>query len=187
LTSDFVLCRKSTDLSWEGDETSAAVAEEVSAPASEESAPLPQAETVTPIVEATLPEAIVVKGEYTTVIQPSSSSSQIPWGTDPMCLVLTGAEVEGSTIPEAVLVEGVVPETEVATGAATEPAETAAPGVAEVVRGDALPEPMSEAATTSRDGLELLADDLINPATVARNLESMRRTEQWMKVCNSTL
>jgi hypothetical protein len=46
---------------------------------------------------------------------------------------------------------------------------------------------MSEAATTYRDGLELLADDLINPATIARNLESMRRAEQWMKVRNSTL
>jgi hypothetical protein len=45
--------------------------------------------------------------------------------------------------------------------------------------------PMSEAATTSRDGLELLADDLINPATVARNLQSMRRAEQWMKVRDS--
>jgi hypothetical protein len=47
--------------------------------------------------------------------------------------------------------------------------------------------PMSEAVATSRDGLELLADDLINPAMVARNSESMRRTEQWMKVRNSTL
>jgi hypothetical protein len=37
--------------------------------------------------------------------------------------------------------------------------------------------PMSEAAATSRAGLELLADDLINPAMVARNLESMRRAE----------
>jgi hypothetical protein len=113
--------------------------------------------------------------------------------------VLTGAEVEGSTIPEAVPVEGVAPEAEVATGAATEPAETSALGMAEEVRDDALPEaslevvvrspkiqdaepicsaPMSEAATTSRDGLELLADDLINPATVACNLESMRRAEQ---------
>jgi hypothetical protein len=46
--------------------------------------------------------------------------------------------------------------------------------------------PMSEAATTSRGGLELLADDLINPATVARNLESMRQAEQWMKVRDST-
>jgi uncharacterized membrane protein len=125
-----------------------------------------------------------------------------------MCLVLTGAEVEASSIPEAVPVEGVVPETEVITGAATEPAETAAPGMTEEVRGDALPKtsldvvicspkfqdvepihstPMSKAAATSRDGIELLADELINPATVARNLESMRWAEQWMKVRNSTL
>jgi hypothetical protein len=46
---------------------------------------------------------------------------------------------------------------------------------------------MSEAAATSRNGLEVLADDLINPATVARNLESMRRAEQWMKVRDKTL
>jgi hypothetical protein len=80
-------------------------------------------------------------------------------------------------------VEGVVPETEVATEAATELSEIAAPGMAEEVHGDALPEvnlevaarspeiqdaepirsaPMSEATTTSRDGLELLADDLIS-------------------------
>jgi hypothetical protein len=122
--------------------------------------------------------------------------------------VLTGTEVEGSTIPEAVPVEGVVPETEVTTRAATELAEIAAPKVAEEVRGDALPEsslevivrspeiqdaepirlaPMSEAAATSRDGLELLTDDLINQSTVARNLESMQRAKQWMKVCISTL
>jgi hypothetical protein len=50
------------------------------------------------------------------------------------------AEVEGSTIPEAVPVEDVVPETEVATEAETESAKIAAPGVAEEVRGDALPE-----------------------------------------------
>jgi hypothetical protein len=47
--------------------------------------------------------------------------------------------------------------------------------------------PMSETATTSRGGLELLADDLINPTMVARNLESMRWAEQWMKVRDSTL
>jgi uncharacterized membrane protein len=46
---------------------------------------------------------------------------------------------------------------------------------------------MSEAAATSRGGLELLADDLIDPAMVARNLESMRWAEQWMKVRDSTL
>jgi hypothetical protein len=64
-------------------------------------------------------------------MQPSSSSSQSPQGTDIVCLVLTGAEIEGSTIPEAVPIEGVVPEAEVVTGAATEPAETAAPGMTE--------------------------------------------------------
>jgi hypothetical protein len=140
MTTDLVLCRKSTDLSWDGDEPSTAAAEEISMPATEESAPLPQAETAASVTEATLPEASVVEGEYTAVMQPSSSSSQSPRGTDPVCLVLTGAEAEGSTIPEAVPVEGVVPETEVATKAATEPAEIAAPGVTKEVHGDALPE-----------------------------------------------
>jgi hypothetical protein len=46
---------------------------------------------------------------------------------------------------------------------------------------------MSEATTTSRGRLELLADDLIDPAMVTRNLESMRRAKQWMKVRDSTL
>jgi hypothetical protein len=46
---------------------------------------------------------------------------------------------------------------------------------------------MSETTTTGRDGLELLADDLINLAAVSHNLESMRRAEQWMKVRDSTL
>jgi hypothetical protein len=46
---------------------------------------------------------------------------------------------------------------------------------------------MSEATMTSRGGLELLADDLISPAAVARNMESMRRAEQWMKVRGCTL
>jgi hypothetical protein len=46
---------------------------------------------------------------------------------------------------------------------------------------------MSETASASHGGLELLADDLINPTTVARNLESMRRAEQWMKVRDGTL
>jgi hypothetical protein len=47
--------------------------------------------------------------------------------------------------------------------------------------------PMSEAAMTSHDGLELLVDDLIDPAVVVRNLESMCRAEQWMKVRDCTL
>jgi hypothetical protein len=42
--------------------------------------------------------------------------------------------------------------------------------------------PMSGAATSSRDGIELLADDPVDPATVARHLEAMRQAEQWMKV-----
>jgi hypothetical protein len=96
-----------------------------------------------------------------------------------MCLELTGAEVEGSTIPEAVPVESVVLEAEVATRAATEPAEIAALGVTEEVCGDALPESslevvvrspeiqdaepihsalMFEVAATSHDGFELLAE-----------------------------
>jgi hypothetical protein len=123
-----------------------------------------------------------------------------------MCLLLTGAEAEGSTIPEAVPVQGVVPETQEAAKAATKPAEVAsqgAPGVAEEKRDEVLPDlslevvvcspeiqdaepihsaPMSGAATTSRGGIELLADDLIDPAAVACNLEVMRWAEQWMKV-----
>jgi uncharacterized membrane protein len=41
---------------------------------------------------------------------------------------------------------------------------------------------MTEAATSSRGGIELLADDLIDPTTVARHLEAVRQAEQWMKV-----
>jgi hypothetical protein len=41
---------------------------------------------------------------------------------------------------------------------------------------------MSGAVTSSRGGIELLADDLIDPVTVARHLEAMRQAEQWMKV-----
>jgi hypothetical protein len=42
--------------------------------------------------------------------------------------------------------------------------------------------PMTEAATSSRGGVELLADDLVDPSTVARHLEAVRQSEQWMKV-----
>jgi hypothetical protein len=109
-----------------------------------------------------------------------------------MCLLLTGAEAEGSTIPEVVPIEGVVPETQEAVKVATEPAEVAsqgAPGVAEEKHDEVLPEssmeavvrspeiqdaepirsaPMSGAATTSHGGIELLADNLIDPTVVAR-------------------
>jgi hypothetical protein len=37
--------------------------------------------------------------------------------------------------------------------------------------------PMSEAAMSSRGGLELLADDLVNPTTVAQHLEAVRQAE----------
>jgi hypothetical protein len=42
--------------------------------------------------------------------------------------------------------------------------------------------PMTEAATSSRGRLELLADGLVDLATVARHLEAVRQAEQWMKV-----
>jgi hypothetical protein len=119
--------------------------------------------------------------------------------------VVTEAQVEGTAIPEAVAIEGVVPEANVLGGAASSPEVPIAPEITEDVHNDALPEssivvrsqeiqdaepirsaPMSETATTSRGGLELLADDLIDPVMVARNLESMRRAEQWMKVRGST-
>jgi hypothetical protein len=98
------------------------------------------------------------------------------------------------------------PETQEAAGEAPEPMEVAAGEAAAATGGegdDALPEPtlevvvrspeiqdaepirsapMTEAATSSRGGIELLADDLVNPATVARHLEAVRQAEQWMKV-----
>jgi hypothetical protein len=42
--------------------------------------------------------------------------------------------------------------------------------------------PMTEATTSSHGGIELLADDLIEPATVTKHLEAIRQAEQWMKV-----
>jgi hypothetical protein len=107
---------------------------------------------------------------------------------------MTETQVEGTTIPEAVPVEGVVPEVEVMEGAASGPEVTIAPEATEEVHDDALPEssmdvvvrspeiqdaepvrsaPMLEATETSLSGLELLANGLIDPAMVARNLESM--------------
>jgi hypothetical protein len=97
-----------------------------------------------------------------------------------------------------VAIEGTVPEAGVPEGAAPSPEAPVAPEITEEIHVDMLPESsmdvvirspeiqdaepicsasMSEAATTSRDGLELLADDLVDPATVARNLESMHRAE----------
>jgi hypothetical protein len=126
--------------------------------------------------------------------------------TDTLVFLSTGAEAEGSDIPSAVPVEGVALETQEVAGEALEPMEVAAGEAAATTGGegdDALPEPalevvvrspeiqdaepicsapMTEAATSSCGGLELLADDLVDPATVARHLEVVRQAEQWMKV-----
>jgi hypothetical protein len=65
LTTNFVyFYRKSTDLSWEGDEPSTAVAEEEAVPPIGESTPGPQAESEASAAGAALPEASVVEGEY---------------------------------------------------------------------------------------------------------------------------
>jgi hypothetical protein len=60
-------CRKSTDLSWEGDEPSSSVAEEVAPPA-EESVPASQAVPEPPAAETSLPEANIVEGEYSSEV-----------------------------------------------------------------------------------------------------------------------
>jgi hypothetical protein len=119
-----------------------------------------------------------------------------------------GAEAEGSDIPSAVPVENVTPEAQGAAGGAPEPMEVAVGEAAATTGGegnDVLPEPtlevvvpspeiqdaepirsapMSGAATSSHGGIELLADNLVDPATVARHLEAVRQAEQWMKVSN---
>jgi hypothetical protein len=112
--------------------------------------------------------------------------------TDTLVLLMTGAEAEGSDIPEA------VPETQGAAGGAPKLVEVTVGEAAATTGGegdDALPEPalevvvrspeiqdaepirsapMTEAATSSRGGIELLADELVDPATVARHLEAVR-------------
>jgi hypothetical protein len=124
---------------------------------------------------------------------------------------MTGAEAEGRDIPSAVPVEDVTPETQGAAGRAPEPMEVAVGEAAATTGGegeDALPEPalevvfrspeiqdtepirsapMSEAATSTRGETELLVDDLVDPATVARHLEAVRQAEQWMKVSSRHL
>jgi hypothetical protein len=124
---------------------------------------------------------------------------------------MTGVEAKGSDIPSAVPVEDVMPETQGAVGGAPEPMEVAVGEAATTTGGegdDALPEPtlevvvrspeiydaepirsapMTGAATSSRGGTELLADDLVDPATVARHLEAVRQAEQWMKVSSRHL
>jgi hypothetical protein len=126
--------------------------------------------------------------------------------TDTLVFLSTGAEAERSDIPSAVPVENVAPETHEAAVEASEPMEVATGEAAATTGGgedDTLPEPalevvvrspeiqdaepicsapMTEAATSSRGRIELLADDLVDPAMVARHLEAVRQAEQWMKV-----
>jgi hypothetical protein len=126
--------------------------------------------------------------------------------TDLVVLLLTGAEAEGSAIPLAVPIEDVTPETQEAAGRAPEPMEVAVGEAAATAGGehdDVPPEPalevvvhspeiqdaeslrsapVSGATTSSSGGIELLTDDLVDPATVARHLEAVRQAEQWMKV-----
>jgi hypothetical protein len=121
--------------------------------------------------------------------------------TDALVFSLTGIEAEGSDIPAAVPMENLTPGTQEATGGAPEQMELAAgeatattgreeattlsePALEVVVRSpeiqDAEPirfAPMTEAPTSSRGGVELLADDLVDPATVARHLEAVHQAE----------
>jgi hypothetical protein len=69
MTTSFVyFCRKSTYLSWEGDEPSTMVAEEEVASPVGESTPAPQAESEAPAAGAALPEASVVGGKCSAVV-----------------------------------------------------------------------------------------------------------------------
>jgi hypothetical protein len=90
--------------------------------------------------------------------------------------VVTEAQVEGTTIPEAVAVEG--DEGPISPEDTEEVHDDTLPDSSIVIRSAEIQDvepirsvPMSETVTTSRGGLGLLADDLINLAMVARNLE----------------
>jgi hypothetical protein len=125
---------------------------------------------------------------------------------DELDVFLSGVEAEGSDIPAAVPMEKSAPQAPEAVEGAPEPMQevaeeaflateggeaTVPPEVALEVAirspeiQDAEPicsAPMTEATASSRGGVELLADDLVDPATVARHLEAVRQAEQWMKV-----
>jgi hypothetical protein len=122
--------------------------------------------------------------------------------TDTLVFLSIGAEAEGSEISLAMPVEDVAPGTQEAVVEAPEPMEVAAREAAATAGGGgdaALPEPalevvirsleiqdaepirsapMTKAATSSRGGIELLADDLVEPATLARHLEAVRQADQ---------
>jgi hypothetical protein len=100
--------------------------------------------------------------------------------------------------PEAPEAAGGAPEPvgEVVEKSAGGEAATTSPGIALEVAirspeiQDAEPirsAPMTEATSGSRGGIELLADDLVEPATVAKHMEAIRQAEQWMKVRDRSL
>jgi hypothetical protein len=66
--------RKSTDLSWEGEELDTAAAEENPPATVEESAPLAQAETIAQGAVAMPPEGTVVEGMYSSTTSFASGS-----------------------------------------------------------------------------------------------------------------
>jgi hypothetical protein len=122
-----------------------------------------------------------------------------------------GVDADGSEIPAAVPMEKSTPRAPEAAEGDPEPMEEVAEGAAAATGGeeatvppevalevavrspeiqDAEPirsAPMTEDATSSRGGVELLADDLVDPAMVARHLEAIRQAEQWMKVSSLSL
>jgi hypothetical protein len=128
--------------------------------------------------------------------------------TNTLVFSLTGVEAERSDILAGVPMQKSTPGVPKAAGGAPEPMEevveeaavaageegvTTSPEVALEVAirspeiQDAEPirfAPMTEAAVSSRGGIELLADDLVDPAKVAKHLEAIRQAEQWMKVSN---
>jgi hypothetical protein len=126
--------------------------------------------------------------------------------SDGVDVFLPGVEDEGSDIPAVVPVEKSTPQAPEVAEEAPESMEEVAEEAAAATGGEEAtvppevalevavrsPEiqdtepirsaPMTEATTSSHGGVELLADDLVDPATVARHLEAVRQAEQWMKV-----
>jgi hypothetical protein len=125
---------------------------------------------------------------------------------DELDVFLSGVEAEGSDIPAAVPMEKSTPQAPEAAEGAPEPMQGVAEEAATATGGEEAIVPpevalevvvrspeiqdaeplrsaqMKEAAASSRGGVELLADDLVDPATVARHLEAVPQAEQWMKV-----
>jgi hypothetical protein len=63
-------------LTWDEDEPTTAVAGEETALPAEESTPTPQEESEVPAVQAALPEASIVEGEYFAQVQVTPKSSR---------------------------------------------------------------------------------------------------------------